>query len=124
MVAQKDIDKAVREVLLGASMRQVAADYREKLIEDFGFRPEEVAPDTFKPEVAAFMRALARHLGDRYRGDVRVGEALRTWVRFTDHYEAWDALLSGGFDIEGRDALVERGRVLFPGPLTRHWTEE
>ena len=124
MVAQKDVTRATKDVLLGASLRQVAHEYRERLIEDFGFRPEEVTPDTFQDEVAAFMRALARHLGDRHQGDTRVGEALETWVRFTDHYEAWDALLAGRFEIEGRDALVRRGRMLFPGPLTRHWTED
>ena len=123
MVAQKDIRRAADDVLLGASMRQVAHDFRERLIEDFGFRPEEVTQDTFKEEVAAFMRALARHLGDRHQGDARVGEALETWVRFTDHYEAWDALLAGSFDVESKEALIRRGRMLFPGPLTRHWDE-
>ena len=123
MVAQKDIRRAADDVLLGASMRQVAHEFRERMIEDFGFRPEEVTQDTFKDEVATFMRALARHLGDRHGGDARVGEALETWVRFSDHYEAWDALLAGAFNIEGRDALIRRGRMLFPGPLTRHWDE-
>ena len=123
MVAQKDIRRAADDVLLGASMRQVAHEFRERLIEDFGFRPEEVTQDTFKEEVAAFMRALARHLGDRHQGDARVGEALETWVRFTDHYEAWDALLAGSFDVESKEALIRRGRMLFPGPLTRHWDE-
>lgn len=120
---QKDLLRAAEDVLLGATMRQVAAEYREQLIEDFGFRPEEVTPQTFQAETAAFMRSLARHLGDRHPGDARVGEALATWVRFTDHYEAWDALLSG-FEPEGKQALIERGRVLFPGPLTRHWSED
>ena len=123
MVAQKDIRRAADDVLFGASMRQVAHEFRERLIEDFGFRPEEVTQETFKDEVAAFMRALARHLGDRHPGDARVGEALETWVRFTDHYEAWDALLAGSFDVESKEALIRRGRMLFPGPLTRHWDE-
>ena len=123
MAAQKHIQRAASDVLLGASMRQVAHEFRERMIEDFGFRPEEVTQDTFKDEVATFMRALARHLGDRHVGDARVGEALETWVRFSDHYEAWDALLAGAFNIEGRDALIRRGRMLFPGPLTHHWDE-
>jgi hypothetical protein len=66
------------------------------------------------------MRMLARHLGDRHSGEIRVGCALRDWVTQCDHYEAWDALLSG-FAIEGREALLRRGRMLFPGPLTAHW---
>ncbi|MCC7399694.1 MAG: hypothetical protein IT455_21700 [Planctomycetes bacterium] len=117
-----DIAAAVEDVLLGASLEQVAAGCRAELIKDFGFRPEEVTPETFRSEVAAFMRKLARHLGDRHPGDARVGHALRQWVRSSDHYEAWDALLTG-FQVEGREALVRRGRVLFPGPLTRHWDE-
>ena len=123
MVTAKEISRGVKDVLLGASMRQVADEYRERLIEDFGFRPEEVSHNTFGAEVTAFMRALARHLGYRHQGDVRVGEALSTWVRFTEHYEAWDALLSG-FDVEGKDALIRRGRLLFPSTLTSHWDDE
>jgi hypothetical protein len=111
---------AVADVLLGASLQQIAASCREQLIRDFHFRPEEVTADTFRAEVAAFMRKLARHLGDRHSGDARVGHALRDWVTSCDHYEAWDALLSG-FAVEGREVLVRRGRMLFPGPLTAHW---
>ncbi len=117
-----DIPKATEDVLLGASLRQVAAAYRADLIEAFGFRPDEVTPDTFREESSAFMRRLARHLGERHAGDPRVGQALREWVVRCDHYEAWDALLAG-FVVEDRDMLVRRGRVLFPGPLTAHWTE-
>ena len=117
-----DISAAVREVLLGASITQIAAAYREQLIAEFGFRPDEITVDTFRGEVTAFLRKLARQLGDRHIGDRRVGHALRDWVQHCDHYEAWDALLSG-FAIEGREALVQRGRVMFPGPLTAHWDE-
>jgi len=113
---------AVADVMLGASLLQVAAGFREDLLRDFGFRPEETTPDTFRSETAAFMRQLARHLGERHAGDPRVGQALRDWIMHSDHYEAWDALLSG-FAVEGREALVRRGRVLFPGPLTAHWSE-
>ncbi|MBL9076424.1 MAG: hypothetical protein JNL08_02905 [Planctomycetes bacterium] len=117
-----DLALAVRHVLEGSSLRQVAAEYRGDLIAHFGFRPEEVTAETFRAEVEQFLRRLARHLGDRHAGEPRVGEALRQWVRHTDHYEAWDALLSG-FTVEDREALVRRGRVMFPGPLTAHWTE-
>lgn len=117
-----DIEAAVTDVVLGASLRQIAAGCRQRLIDDFGFRPDEVTPDTFRDEVAAIMRRLARHLGDRHAGDARVGQALRDWVQHCDHYEAWDALLTG-FDVEEREVLIRRGRMLFPGPLTRHWSE-
>lgn len=117
-----DLRAAVGEVLLGASIAQIASTYREQLIGDFGFRQDEVTADTFRDEVAAFLRKLARHLGDRHVGDRRVGHALRDWVQQCDHYEAWDALLTG-FAVEGREALVRRGRVMFPGPLTAHWDD-
>ena len=117
-----DISKAVTAVLEGASMSQVAEDYRQHLIDAFGFRPDEVTTDTFRDQVTAFMRKFARHLGDRHTGDVRIGQTLRVWVMRCDHYEAWDALMSG-FQFEGRDALVRRGKVMFPGPLTAHWAD-
>lgn len=117
-----DIAHAVREVMLGASLREIAVDFRQELLKSFGFRPEETTPDTFRSEVAAFMRKLARHLGERHAGEPRVGHALRDWVMLCDHYEAWDALLSG-FHVDGREALVRRGRVMFPGPLTAHWAD-
>ena len=113
---------AAAEVLLGASLQQIATRFREQLIADFHFRPEEVTPDTFRTETAAFMRKLARHLGDRHAGDPRVGQALQDWIMRCDHYEAWDALLSG-FQVEAREMLVRRGRMLFPGPLTSHWSD-
>jgi hypothetical protein len=112
---------AVDEILLGASLQQVASAFREQLLRDFQFRPDEVTPSTFQPEVTAFMRRLARHLGDRHAGDPRVGHALRDWIMVCDHYEAWDALLSA-FDVADREVLVRRGRMLFPGPLTAHWS--
>ena len=108
--------------MMGASLRQIAADYRQELLTTFGFRPEETTADTFRAEVTAFMRALARHLGDRHAGEPRVGHALQEWILRCDHYEAWDALLSG-FQVDGREALVRRGKVMFPGPLTTHWAE-
>jgi hypothetical protein len=114
------LEDAVREVFLGASLQQIAADFRQELIAAFDFRPEEVSNDTFAPETAAFMQKLARHLGDRHAGDPRVGEALREWVMQCDHYEAWDALLAG-FEFRGKSTLIRRGRVRFPGPLTAHW---
>src|SRR5262245_58470408 len=117
-----DVQSAAADVLLGASLQQIASAFREELIRDFHFRPDEVTPATFRTEVTAFMRKLARHLGDRHRGDIRVGQALRAGIRHSDDYEAWDALLSG-FAVEGREAIVRAGRMRFPGPLTAHWEE-
>lgn len=118
-----ELATAAAEVLLGASLQQVASDVRQRWIRDFGFRDDEVTPDTFRTEVAAFMRRLARHLGDRHAGDPRVGSALREWIEECDHYEAWDALLTG-FAVSDREPLLRRGRLLFPGPLTAHWGAE
>ena len=118
-----DIRSATAELQLGASLPQIASAYREELLRDFGFRPDEIRPETFREESMAFMRKLARHLGDRHAGETRIGHALREWVQQCDHYEAWDALLSG-FPVEGREALLRRGRMLFPGPLTAHWPDE
>lgn len=115
-----DLATAVDDILLGASLREVAAAYRQSLIDAFGFRPDEVTPETFAAETTTFMRRVARHLGDRHAGDRRVLQPLHEWVQQVDHYEAWDALLSG-FDFPGKEALVQRGEVLFPGPLTSHW---
>jgi hypothetical protein len=117
-----EIPRAVADVLLGASLREIAADCRQELIAAGGLRAADVKPEAFRDEVAAFMRQLARHLGERHRGEPRVGQALREWVAETEHYEAWDALLSG-FVFEGKAGLLRRGRLLFPGPLTAHWAE-
>jgi hypothetical protein len=117
-----ELEQAVSAVRDGASLAQVASDFREELIATFGFRPEEVTSETFRDESAAFMRKFARHLGERHAGDQWIGQALRDWIVRCDHYEAWDALLSG-FEVEGREALVRRGRMMFPGPLTAHWAE-
>ena len=51
--------------MLGATMRQIAAEYREELIVAFEFRSDEVTDGTFRDETGSFMRKLARHLGDR-----------------------------------------------------------
>ncbi|MCR9244312.1 MAG: hypothetical protein NXI31_04720 [bacterium] len=117
-----NVETATRDVLLGATLRQIAAEYRAGLIESFGFRPDEVTPETFHDETAKFMRQLARHLGDRHAGDARVGHALQEWLAFCSDYEPWDALLSG-FEVDGREALLRRGKVLFPSTLTTHWDD-
>jgi hypothetical protein len=117
-----ELTAAVAEVMLGASMRAIADAHRQELLDAFGFRPEETDASVLVPETMQFMRELCRHLGDRHAGDPRALVALHDWVQRVDHYEAFDALLSG-FRFEGRERLVRRGRMLFPGPLTAHWTE-
>lgn len=117
-----NLERAIEDVLLGASMRQVAIAYRDSLIESFQFRAEDVTATTFAKETESFMKNLARRLGDKHRGDGRVQHALQAWVMECDHYEAWDALLAG-FDFNGKSALVRRGRMRFPGPLTAHWSD-
>lgn len=117
-----DLRNAIEDLLLGASLRQVAATYRESLIESLHCRREEVTRETFSGETTSFMKLVARHLGDRHAGDPRVLHALQDWVMQVDDYEAWDALLAG-FQFQGKASLMRRGRVLFPGPLTAHWTD-
>lgn len=113
-------EEVTERVLLGESLARVAAVYREERMAQVGLDPREALPETFAPETAAFMKSLCRHLGDRYPGDHRVLVALRDWVRVADHYEAWDALLTH-FEFDGKDSLIQRGRILFAGPMTAHW---
>ena len=116
------IQDALQQVLDGSSLQQIAAEVRAEHLEKLGIDLAGADPRVGGDEVAAFMRTFARHLGDRHAGNPRIGQALRDWVRHSDHYEAWDALLSG-FDVDGRDVLIRRGRVMFPGPMTAHWDD-
>jgi hypothetical protein len=115
-----DFRRELAHVLDGASMEQIAEQRRAAYLASLGVAAGEADPTLGADHVAAFMRAFARHLGDRHAGNPRIGHALREWVRQCDHYEAWDALLSG-FVVENRQALVRRGKFLFPGTLTAHW---
>lgn len=117
-----DLDTATERVRLGESLAQIAASYRETLLADLGFDVRQAAPGLMAKETRRFMNRLCRHLGDRCSGDVKVGSALKEWVRQVDDYEAYDALLSG-FRFEGRPQVLDLGRKLFPGPLTAHWDE-
>jgi len=116
------IQDALKHVLDGASLQQIAADVRAEHLAQLGIDLTDADPRLGGDQVASFMRSFARHLGDRHAGNPRIGQALRDWVRHCDHYEAWDALLSG-FTVENREALVRRGQMMFPRPLTAHWTE-
>lgn len=117
-----DIATALAAVRRGASFRQIAIDCQHEWLVAAGAKPDQPPPPQCVEHVASFLRTFARHLGDRCSGEPRIGKALREWVEHTDHYEAWDALLSG-FEIEGREALLRRGRLKFPGPLTAHWAD-
>ena len=67
-------------------------------------------------------RILEGMLGDRHAGDARVAVALHAWCQRVEDYDAWDVLLSE-YEFDGREALMRRGKVLFPGPLTAHWED-
>ncbi len=115
--------EAVDRVLLGESLRGIAAAYRAELLEDLGLDPEQARPETFRRETHQFMGKLCRELADRHPGDTRAGAALREWVRRVDDYDAFDALLTAFGSFDGRETVVRRGRRLFAGPLTAHWEE-
>ncbi len=115
-----DFQEAAERVLQGETMHSLASDYREGLISTMGHGEDDVAQSTFRAETTRFMNQLCRHLGDRHEGDHRVCVALRDWVHRVSDYEAYDALLTS-FSFEGREAVLRKARVLFPGPLTAHW---
>ncbi len=115
-----DFAQAAERIQLGESLQQLAVAYREALLIDLGLDPETAEATTLRADTHRFMNQLCRHLSDRHAGDARVGTALADWVRRCDEYEAYDALLSA-FRFEGREAVVRKGRQLFPGPLTAHW---
>jgi hypothetical protein len=107
-------------VLLGEPMAEIASAYREDLLRDMGFDPEDAPEDLFSKETKRFMNKLSRQLGDRHHGDRRAGAALENWVRRVEEYDVFDALLSH-FDFPSRPAVLARGNMLFPGTLTAHW---
>src|SRR5690606_6494253 len=119
--ALMDVADAIERVLLGESLRAIAAAHREELIVDLGLDPAEVAPDQFRGDTRRFMNRLCRTLAERHEADWRVAAALAEWVQRVDEYDAFDALLSHFPALEGRELIVPRGRPLFPGPLTAHW---
>ena len=115
-----DVREAIERVLQGESLAMLAAAYRTELLRSVGLEPKEAQRSTFQNETRRFINKLCRELGDRHAGDPRVLVALRDWVVRVNDYEAWDALLAS-FQFEGKETFVERGRTMFPGPLTAHW---
>lgn len=112
---------AVESIRLGEPLASIADGHRLRLLRAAGVDPDEADDDLFAEEVDRFMRGLCRRIGDRHSGDARVGAALVVWVDRCRDYEAWDALLSG-FEFEGRPRYLKRGKTMFPGPLTAHWS--
>ena len=107
-------------ILLGEAMRDLAASYREKLLVDLGMDPEECEDTLFLKETHKFMSKVCIYLGEKYSGDARASAALQAWVQVVEDYDAFDALLSN-YRFAGREVVVRRGKILFPGPLTAHW---
>ncbi len=114
------VEEAVDRVLLGESMGDLAESYRGELLVGLGLDPEECDDTLFLKETHRFMSRVCVHLGERHAGDPRASEALQAWVRLVDDYDAYDALLSN-YRFDGRDVVIRRARMLFPGPLTAHW---
>lgn len=119
---QPDLRQLETQVLEGESIHSITEDHRQALIHQMGLEEEDVRPDTFRKESVRLGGALSRRISERHPDDRRVAAALLDWVREVEDYDAWDSLLST-FDFHGKNQLVRRGKVLFPGPLTSHWDE-
>jgi hypothetical protein len=118
-----DVVAASRRVLLGESIASIAAVYRQGLLDAVGLDEEDATPLTFRKETLRFAGKVCRHLAERHASHGYVATALAEWARQVDEYEAFDSLLSAYRAFDGRDALLRRGKALFPGPLTAHWEE-
>ena len=117
-----DLEQGIERVLLGEAMGALATACQEEMLESVGLDPREALPETFRAESRSFIKMLCRALGEKHSGDHRALAALRDWVREVNDYEAWDALLTH-FEFDGKDTLIRRGRVLFAGPMTAHWSD-
>ena len=118
-----DITVASRRVLLGESIAHLAAVYRQQMLDAVGLTPEEASPTTFRKEAVRFAGKVCRHLAERHASDGHAEHALAEWAQQIEDYDAFDALLATFRDFDGRPALLRRGKVLFPGPLTAHWED-
>jgi hypothetical protein len=115
-----DLDAATRRLDLGESMSSIAAAVREAMLASVGMTLDEASPQTFAEESRRFMSKLCRHVERVRAGNPRIGAALRDWVQRVDDFDAFDVLLTS-FPCEQREAVLRRGRVLFPRTLTAHW---
>lgn len=118
-----DLFESAERILLGESLRDVASGYRNDLLVDMGFDPDDAPENLFQKETTRFMNQVCRHLGERHAGDHAVAAGLEAWVHQVDEYDAFDALLEN-FEFPTRFAVLKRGRILFPGPLTAHWGDQ
>ncbi|MEE2887869.1 MAG: hypothetical protein VX951_10620 [Planctomycetota bacterium] len=118
-----DLFEIADRVLLGESLRDVAVEYRNTMLIDMGFDPENSPDELFTKETTRFMNKVCRHLGERHAGDQAVAAELEAWVCGVNEYDAFDALLAH-FEFPSRPTVLERGRILFPGPMTAHWDDQ
>ncbi|MDP6929644.1 MAG: hypothetical protein QF412_08090 [Planctomycetota bacterium] len=118
-----ELKEAVDRVLLGEPLRVLVSAYREELLISDGLDPQEAEPMLRIDDAHKFIARVCRHLGERHAGDERACVALRDWAAVVDDYDAYDALLTG-FQFEGRNHVLEKGRLLFPRMLTSHWDQE
>ncbi len=118
-----DLFEIADRVLLGESLRDVAAECRNTMLIDMGFDPEDAPGDLFTKETTGFMNEVCRHLGERHAGDPAVAAGLEAWVCEVNEYDAFDALLAH-FEFPSRSTVLERARILFPGPMTAHWDDQ
>lgn len=114
-----DTRSATEAVLLGESLRSIANRKRLDVCARQGLDPEDGRNGA--DEAREFMRDLCRELGDRHGGNGRVAQSLVDWCGRCQDYEAWDALMSA-FQFQSRPRMIERGRAMFPGTLTAHWS--
>jgi hypothetical protein len=108
--------EAIGRVLLGEPLRSIAVAHREEVLQSLGMQSDEVSPRDLWEDTGRFMNRLCRELGERHGGDRRAGVALADWAKRVE-----DALLANFDAFEGREHFLQRGRQLFPGPLTAHW---
>jgi hypothetical protein len=118
------VPEAARRALLGEPLTELAATYRAGLLAAVGLDPKDASPTTFEREARRFVSKVCRHLSERHAEASHVAVALRDYVNQVDDYDAFDSLLATFPAFEGRDAVLRRGRALFPRALTAHWNDD
>ncbi len=117
-----DHPEALQRVTEGEPLRQLAAVYREDLIRDLLDQdPADVSPTLFQKETTQFMNKLCRLVAERHSGERRMASMLVEYIEYVSDYDAYDALLGHFEDFEGRPQILQKGKVLFAGPMTAHW---